>query len=186
MDVCLAISSTPAKRRFRAFPRKLIPVLLCLHYCQNFLGWVLFSLMSVLEAKYVAILVEDLSPFTCWKKAIAMSNLLSVNKITFSPHPWGSAVWVGDNSCYCSLNFLKFVPAFLEIKLMPSIGCRSRKAFQHPASHHSASSFFSSHLSQIIHPVRCLVCISTKQFISKSIFPTPASLSFLWCFCSKL
>lgn len=41
--------------------------------------------MSVLEVKYVTILVEDLSPFACWKKAIAMSNLLSVNKITLSP-----------------------------------------------------------------------------------------------------
>lgn len=40
--------------------------------------------MSVPELKYFAILMEDLSPFTHWKETIAMSNLLSINKITLS------------------------------------------------------------------------------------------------------
>lgn len=59
----------------------------------RFLGRVLFSL-SVLGVKYFAISVEDLSPCMCWKKTIAMSNLLSVNKVTFSSLSPGATLFV--------------------------------------------------------------------------------------------
>jgi len=41
--------------------------------------------MSVLELKYFTVSVEHVFSSMCWKKAIATSNLLSINNITLSP-----------------------------------------------------------------------------------------------------
>lgn len=57
----------------------------CIFSTGSFLGQALFALMSDLELKYFSVSVEDLSPFTCCNKTIALSTLLYVNKITLSP-----------------------------------------------------------------------------------------------------
>lgn len=80
------------------------------------MGLVLFSLMSILELKYFTISVEDLSPYMCWKETIAISNLLSVNKITLSPLSPGAMLSLFlDNSCYSFLSFPPFCPVFLKM-----------------------------------------------------------------------